>query len=161
VIGKREADELRAVVFAGTGVGKGDAVVFVVIGERGVDVSQNMEIDKVYNRYLCPDYSQHDCICRLLTSGGCLTCEKKICICDELVKADWKHSLSSFPPSFPMPSLFSDFDFITPPKTTTVPVTKTYTVVVAIPVNEQVENIKKVYSKKMVKLDRDLSQEVK
>jgi hypothetical protein len=40
-------------------------------------------------------------------------------------------------------------------------VTKTYATVVATLVNEQVENIKKVYSKKMAKLDRDLSQEVK
>jgi hypothetical protein len=51
----------------------------------------------------------------------------------------------------------SDFDIITPPK----PVSKTYVVVVATLVNEQVENIKKVYSEKMAKLDKDLSQEAK
>jgi hypothetical protein len=27
---------------------------------------QNMNINKIYNRYLCPNCSQHDCICRLL-----------------------------------------------------------------------------------------------
>jgi hypothetical protein len=118
-----------------------------------------MEIDKVYNRYLCPNCSQHDCVCRLLASGLCLTCEKKTCICDDFVNEDWEHSLPSSPHAFSptMPSSPSDFDIITPPKQKV----KIYVVVVATPVNEQVENIKKVYSEKMAKLDRDLSQEAK
>jgi hypothetical protein len=74
---------------------------------------------------------------------------------------DWGHPLpkTSFPriPSPTMPSSPSDFDITTPSK----PVAKTYMTVVATPVNEQVENIKKVYSEKMAKLDRDLSQEAK
>jgi hypothetical protein len=89
-----------------------------------------------------------------------LTCEKKVCICDEFIKADWKHPLFSFssPPAFSrMSSLPFDFNIVTPPTTITVPVTKTYAAVVATPVNEQIENIKKVYSEKMAKLDRDLS----
>jgi hypothetical protein len=72
---------------------------------------------------------------------------KKVCICDKLVKADWKHLLLSFFSSS-MPLSLSDFDFITPPKTTPVPVTKTYAVVITTPVNEQVENIKKYIVKK-------------
>jgi hypothetical protein len=123
-----------------------------------------MEIEKVYNRYLCPDCSQYDYICKLLASGCCLTCKKKVCICNDFVKEDWEHLLPTFssPSAFsPMPSLFSNFDIITPPKAITVPVTKTYATIAATPVNEQVENIKKVYSEKMAKLDRDLSQEVK
>jgi hypothetical protein len=32
---------------------------------------------------------------------------------------------------------------------------------VTTPVNEQIKNIKKIYSEKMAKLDRDLSQKVK
>jgi hypothetical protein len=56
-----------------------------------------------------------------------------------------------------MLSSFSNFDIITPPKQEV----KTYAAVVATLVNEQVENIKKVYSEKMGKLDRDLSQETK
>jgi hypothetical protein len=56
-----------------------------------------------------------------------------------------------------MPSSPFDFDVTTPPKL----VAKTYTTVVATPINEQVENIKKVYSEKMAKLDKDLSQKVK
>jgi hypothetical protein len=74
---------------------------------------------------------------------------------------DWGHPLpksSSFRISSPtMPSSPSDFDIITPPK----PVVKTYATVVATLVNQQVENIKKVYSEKMAKLDKDLSQEAK
>jgi hypothetical protein len=56
-----------------------------------------------------------------------------------------------------MPSSPFDFDITTPPK----PVVKTYATVIATLVNEQVENIKKVYSEKMAKLDKDLSQEAK
>jgi hypothetical protein len=56
-----------------------------------------------------------------------------------------------------MPSSPSDFDIITPPKQRV----KTYVTVVATLVNEQVENIKKVYSEKIAKLDKDLSQEAK
>jgi chromatin segregation and condensation protein Rec8/ScpA/Scc1 (kleisin family) len=60
-----------------------------------------------------------------------------------------------------MPSSPSDFDIITLPKPIAGPPLKTYAAIIATPVNEQVENIKKVYSEKMAKLDRDLSQEVK
>jgi hypothetical protein len=63
--------------------------------------------------------------------------------------------------SLTMPSSPSDFDVITPSKSITGPPLKTYAAVVATLVNEQVENIKKVYSEKMAKLDRDLSQEAK
>jgi hypothetical protein len=81
------------------------------------------------------------------------------------VNEDWGHSLlkSSFLciPSPTMPSSSSDFDVITFPKKAVEPPQKTYAAVVATPVNEQVENIKKVYSEKMAKLDRNLSQEAK
>jgi hypothetical protein len=108
---------------------------------------------------LCSDCSQHDCICKLLTNGLCLTCEKKVYICEDLVKADWEQLLSSS--SSPMPASFSDFDYVTPPKTITVLATKTYIVVVATPVNEQMEKIKKVYNEKMANLYKQLSQEIK
>jgi hypothetical protein len=94
---------------------------------------QNINIDKIYNRYLCLDCSQHDCICKLLVNGLCLTCEKKVCICDELIKADWSLPLPSFPPILSSPS---DFDYVLPPKAISAPVTKTYTTVVSTPVNE-------------------------
>jgi hypothetical protein len=60
-----------------------------------------------------------------------------------------------------MPSSPSDFDIITPSKPIAKPTLKTYATIMATLVNEQVENIKKVYSEKMAKLDRDLSQEAK
>jgi predicted transcriptional regulator YdeE len=60
-----------------------------------------------------------------------------------------------------MLSSFSDFDCVSPLKIITVPTTKTYTTVVATPINEQVEKIKKVYDEKMANLDKQLSQEVK
>jgi hypothetical protein len=65
------------------------------------------------------------------------------------------------PASLPIPSSSSDFDIITSPKPITGPPPKTYATVMTTPVNEQVENIKKVYSEKIAKLDRNLSQEVK
>jgi hypothetical protein len=73
---------------------------------------------------------------------------------------DWKHSLPKSS-SLPMSSSPFDFDVITPPKSIAEPSSKTYVAVVATLVNEQVENIKKVYSEKIAKLDRDLSQEAK
>jgi ABC-type transporter lipoprotein component MlaA len=60
-----------------------------------------------------------------------------------------------------MPSSLSDFNCISLSKTITAPVTKIYAVVVATPVNEQVEKIIKVYDEKMANLDKQLSQEVK
>jgi hypothetical protein len=60
-----------------------------------------------------------------------------------------------------MPSSPLDFDFITPSKSIAEPPPKTYVAVVVTPVNKQIENIKKVYSEKMAKLDRYLSQEAK
>jgi hypothetical protein len=61
-----------------------------------------------------------------------------------------------------MPTSLSDFDIITlPQKKITKPPQKSYATVVATSVNEQVENIKKVYSEKMAKLDKDLSQKAK
>jgi hypothetical protein len=97
-----------------------------------------MEIDKVYNRYLCLNCSQHDCVYKLLTSGLCLICEKKVCICDDFINEDWRHSiLKSF--SLPIPSSSSDFDVFTPPKSIAKPLPKTYVVVVATLVNEQIE----------------------
>jgi hypothetical protein len=93
-----------------------------------------------------------------------LTCEKKVYICDEFVKEVWKLPLPNFSLTstfLPMPSLPLDFDIITSTKSITGPTPKTYAAVVATPVNEQVENVKKVYSEKMAKLDKDLSQEVK
>jgi hypothetical protein len=112
-----------------------------------------MNIDKIYNRYLCPDCSQHNYIYKLLTNGLCLTCEKKVCICDKLIKADWNLPLPSSPL---MPSSPSDFDCILLPKAISAPVTKTYAIVVSTPVNEQVEKIKKVYDEKMANLDKQL-----
>jgi hypothetical protein len=52
-----------------------------------------------------------------------------------------------------MPFSLSNFDCVTPSKTITVPATKTYTTVVATPVNKQVKKIKKVYDEKMANLD--------
>jgi hypothetical protein len=60
-----------------------------------------------------------------------------------------------------MLSSLLDFNIITPPKPITEPTLKIYAAIVATPVNKQVENIKKVYSEKMAKLDRDLSQKAK
>jgi hypothetical protein len=93
-----------------------------------------------------------------------LTCEKKVYICDDFVKKVWKHPLpnfSSLPTSLSILSSPLDFNIITPPKPIAGPPLKTYATVVATPVNEHVENIKKVYSEKISKLDRDLSQKVK
>jgi hypothetical protein len=98
-----------------------------------------------------------------------LTCEKKVCICNELINNDWEQPLpsSSLPMlalsslSALMPSSSSDFDCVTPSKTITTPITKTYAVVVATLINEQVKKIKKVYNEKMANLDKQLSQEVK
>jgi vancomycin resistance protein YoaR len=87
-----------------------------------------------------------------------LTCKKKVCICEDFVKADWGQPLPSFPP---MPSSPSDFNCVLLPKTITVPVTKTYAAVVTTPVNEQVEKIKKVYDEKMANLNKQLSQEIR
>jgi hypothetical protein len=64
-------------------------------------------------------------------------------------------------PSLPIPSFSFDFDCVTPSKTITALIIKTYMTVVATPVNEQVEKIKKVYDEKMINLDKQLSQEVK
>jgi hypothetical protein len=105
----------------------------------------------VYNRYLCSDCSQYDCICKLLTSGCCLTCEKKVYICEDLVKTDWEYLLPSS--SLSIPSSPFDFDCVILSKTITVPVTKTYATVVATLVNEQVKKIKKVYDEKIANLD--------
>jgi hypothetical protein len=88
-----------------------------------------------------------------------LTCEKKVCICEDLIKTDWKQSLPTS--SLLIPSSPSDFDCVTLSKTITVPVTKTYITVIATLVNKQVEKIKKVYDEKMANLDKQLSQEVK
>jgi hypothetical protein len=54
-----------------------------------------------------------------------------------------------------------DFDCVMSQKDRTTTSSKTYTAVVSIPVNEQVEKIKKVYDEKMANLDKQLSQEVK
>jgi hypothetical protein len=115
-----------------------------------------MDIAIVYNRYLYPDCSQHNCVCKLLTNGLCLTCEKKVCICDELLNADWGQPLLS---SLPMPSLPSDFDIITLSKAISVPSPKTYTAVVTLTLfsNNQIQNIKKVYDEKIAHLDKQLS----
>jgi hypothetical protein len=118
-----------------------------------------MNIDIVNNRYLYLDYSQHDCICRLLANGLCLICKKKVCICDELLKADWDLLLPSSPL---MPLSPSNFNYISLPKAIPASVSKTYTAVVFTPVsNEQMKNIRKVYDEKIANLDKQLSQEVK
>jgi hypothetical protein len=81
------------------------------------------------------------------------------------VNKDWEHPLpkSSSPriASFTMSLSPFDFDVITPSKSIARPPPKMYVAVVATPVNKQVENIKKVYSEKMAKLDRDFIQEAK
>jgi hypothetical protein len=99
----------------------------------------------VYNRYLYPDCSQHDCICRLLTSGLCLTYEKKVCICEKLIKTDWNHSLPSSPPMLSSPS---NFNCVSSSKTIPTTVPKTYATVVSTLVNEQVEKLKKYIMRK-------------
>jgi hypothetical protein len=59
-----------------------------------------------------------------------------------MLKADWSLPLPSSPPM--LFSLF-DFDCILSPKAVTVPVPKTYAVVVFIPVsNKQLQNIRKI-----------------
>jgi hypothetical protein len=93
-----------------------------------------MDIEIVNNRYLCPDCSQHDCICRLLINHLCLICEKKVYICNKLIKTDWDLPLPSSPS---MLLSLSDFDCILLPKTIPVPVPKTYAVVVSTTVSNE------------------------
>jgi hypothetical protein len=57
--------------------------------------TQNIDVAKVYNRYLYSECSQYDCVCKLLTNGLCLICKKKVCICDELLNTDWRQPLHS------------------------------------------------------------------
>jgi hypothetical protein len=83
-----------------------------------------------------------------------LTCKKKVYICDKLIKADWELLL---PFSSPILFSLSEFDCVSSSKAIPVPTLKIYAAVVSIPVNEQIEKIKKVYDEKMANLDKQLS----